>query len=398
MTSDKLREGVMTEAATGVMKRVSPSRAAEREVWAKAAGRCTLCARYLFGETPSYASVAVGQVAHQVGAMDGPKSPRGDSELTDVQRSEPSNLMLLCQPCHRLIDEEPDDYPVEWLARQKNEFETRVREATRFPTLEPTGVVIFTAPIRGNVVTISKPQVFEALQGANLWFASDHHRDSNVEIYLTLPETALGAWAAGQSQIHHALQQVPRLMTDVLAESMSIFALGPIPYLIALGSEIGNKTAVHVFEPHRSDGRTRWRWPTTAEPPRQFVFDVSERDANVEDVLVTVSITADVQVDRLPEDVAATPRVKLRIVGDHKPGAIDSEVSLANFADAWRQLLQNVEAMYPSVRRLHVVAAVGCSAAVELGRARMRDAHPEFVVYQLTGGTDPRYEQALTIG
>jgi hypothetical protein len=187
-------------------------------------------------------------------------------------------------------------------------------------------------------------------------------------------------------------------MTDVQAESISIFALGPIPYLVALGSEIGNKTAVHAFEPQRSDGRARWRWQATAEPPRQFVFDLSERDANVEDVLVTVSITADVQVERLPEDVSVTPRVELRIVGDNKPGAIDSEASLANFADAWRQLLQHVEATYPSVRRLHVVAAVGCSAAVELGRARMRDAHPQFVVYQLTGGPDPRYEPALTIG
>lgn len=377
------------------MKRVSPGRVAEREVWAKAAGRCTLCARYLFGETPSYGAVPVGQVAHQVGATDGPKSPRGDSPLTNVERADQSNLMLLCQPCHRMIDEEPDFYPVEWLARQKEAFETRVRQATRFPTLEPTAVIEFTAPIRGNAVTIPREQIFEALREASLRFAGDHYRDATLEVPLTLPESTVGAWAAGEASISHVLERLPRMMADVGAESVSVFALGPVPFLIRLGAELGNKAAVHVFEPHRGDARGRWRWPTNPAQPVEFAVDTSEHDSNTEDVLVTVSLTAHVQLGRLPSEVAAMPHVSLSVVGDPKPGIIDSPAALGNFSKAWRVLLQQVERSYPSAKRIHLVAAVGCAAAIEVGRWRMRDAHPAFVLYQLT--ENQSYDNVLTL-
>lgn len=386
---------MIDDDAAAPMKRMRPAPLAEREIWAKSAGRCNFCAKYLFAEEFAYKPIAVGQVAHQVGATDGQKSPRGEGTLTANERSEPSNLMLLCQPHHQMIDGDPDRFPVEWLQRTKHDFETRVREATNFASLEPSAAVVLTAPIRGNDVSITREQISEALQFESLRFAGEHYRDSTLEVRLQLPESREDSWNAGQMTIHHRLERLQSMVDDVGAESVSLFALGPIPFLVDLGASVGNKYPVNVFEPHSVGSRTRWRWPVDAGEPNDFVIDVPSPDQSATELVVSVSLTAAVQLDRVPDPIAALPQASLRIDGEPRVGAINSQETLRNFVRAWRTLLQRVEDAFPSATRVHLVAAIGCAAAIELGRWRMRDAHPEFVVYQLL--EDHTYREAITI-
>ncbi len=54
-----------------------------------------------------------------------PGGPRFDKNLSMEERRAPANLMLLCNTCHTLVDEEPKKYTVAVLTRWKSDREAR---------------------------------------------------------------------------------------------------------------------------------------------------------------------------------------------------------------------------------------------------------------------------------
>ena len=74
-------------------------------LWVVAGGRCEYCNTYLLEDDLSGYSLNLGERAHIVGATDAPRSPRGDADLPRAKRDDVDNLMLLCRPHHRVIDE-----------------------------------------------------------------------------------------------------------------------------------------------------------------------------------------------------------------------------------------------------------------------------------------------------
>lgn len=73
----------------------------------------------------------IGEIAHIVAeSADG---PRGESALNASQRSQPTNLVLLCANHHKEIDDLPDSYAVDVLIAIKRDHERWVRELGREP-------------------------------------------------------------------------------------------------------------------------------------------------------------------------------------------------------------------------------------------------------------------------
>lgn len=99
-----------------------------RMLWGRAASRCSFpdCRRELVIDSletddPSL----VGEAAHIVAEQ--PSGPRGDSPLTFEQRNTYSNLILLCNVHHKLVDDQTTTYPVERLQSMKADHEAWVR-------------------------------------------------------------------------------------------------------------------------------------------------------------------------------------------------------------------------------------------------------------------------------
>lgn len=99
-------------------------------LWGRAAARCSMphCrALLVLDETSTASPGLVGEMAHIVGEKkDG---PRGNSPLTDDQRNEYKNLILLCRNHHGEIDQQPEIWPVDRLHGIKMEHETWVRNS-----------------------------------------------------------------------------------------------------------------------------------------------------------------------------------------------------------------------------------------------------------------------------
>lgn len=94
-------------------------------VWTQAGGRCAFvgCGRALVQtEGPGDASL-VGQMAHIVAKSR--QGPRGRDPLDDESRRDAANFVLLCMEHHKLVDDNPLQFPVPVLRRMKEEHEAR---------------------------------------------------------------------------------------------------------------------------------------------------------------------------------------------------------------------------------------------------------------------------------
>lgn len=98
-------------------------------LWGRAASRCAFpeCRMKLTQDKKAAsASFPLGEQAHIVAKeADG---PRGDSPLSTDERDSYFNLILLCPTHHSLIDNNPEDYPIEKLHLIKDSHELWVEE------------------------------------------------------------------------------------------------------------------------------------------------------------------------------------------------------------------------------------------------------------------------------
>lgn len=91
----------------------------QKHIWGLFAGRCAICRNHLV-HVEGVANTLLGEVAHIVGEK--PGAARGDHPMSMDNRSHADNLMLLCQADHKIIDDNPDLYPIERLRLIQRDF------------------------------------------------------------------------------------------------------------------------------------------------------------------------------------------------------------------------------------------------------------------------------------
>jgi hypothetical protein len=394
MASETLSEVTTRETE---IQRKHVSTGTQIRLWAKAAGRCELCAAYLLDGADSFwHAVPVGQIAHIVGASSGKNAPRGESDLTANDRAVEDNLLLLCYSCHKRIDDKAyrDKYTVEFLTQKKQQHERRVREVTDFATLRPTSVVTVSADIRGTAAPISLSQVAEALRPEGYTGMGDDTRNGAFTVKLPGNSTDGWAWAAHRTELDRLTARVAEAVTAGDIETVSIFALAPIPSLVYLGSKLDDKTETRLFRRKRIDDVTAWAWDDAIPTP---TFDVAlvSSPTSVNEATVIVELSSPIKESRLPSGLASLPRITISPTGQiPHPELIGTRTALEEFARVWREALARIENDLPDVRTLHLIASVPAPAAIAMGRHRMRSAQPTMVVYQLNNES---YEPAMEI-
>ncbi len=385
--SDAVRNSRMTRARTSESARI--------EVWAKSAGRCVLCSRYLVGQTGYFHTTLVGQLAHITGATDGTGSPRGQSVLRAGERATAANLMLLCYDCHRRVDSRgmSSYYDEASLIQLKEIHERRVRDATDFAMLAPTMVLSVAARIRGSFAPATDRQISEALRAANLAPGMDDPRDARVDVSLPDSEEADWSWDRARDQIRRSVEMMRERAANHSIGTAAVFAIAPIAVLALLGFYLDDKTDVRVMPANRRDDDARWLWPISQQREVAFDHDPLQPDPVSEDVLVIVSVSGSVDRALMPSEFADVPSVLLT-TAELGPEVVDSPATVAAFGSRWRSLMAAIELAYPAAERVHVVAAIPATLAVEIGRAYMKDSQPDLIIYQRR---DDSYYSAVTL-
>lgn len=356
-----------------------------QQLWAKAAGRCEICNELLNTDEYTQANLNGGQIAHIIAAEQ--NGPRGNSELSAEERNNIENLMLLCYKHHRLIDEQPEEYPVDRLNVIKKEHEDRITLVT---SVHPgkKSLIVFYEP------TIGKDYLTQQYDKAAIILFPHFYPAEGSPLRLEAKNLAVQDeeelyWQLEARQLDEKLKkELPNLLEKGI-NHFSLFALAPQPLLVKLGTILNDKYVVDVYQKHREPGT--WEWQDSAEEGSDIKVN-EPGDTSLPPVLV-FALSANAIKERVSQKLS--DRHSIWIVTCDKPNndMLRAKSQLSDFRKMVRFLLDDIKSV-AQYDTLDVYMAMPAAFAIEFGRIRMAKADMKWRLFDCQNNHDV---EAITI-
>lgn len=345
-------------------------------LWGLAAGRCQYlgCPRELWIDSLTKHEFNTAYIAHIY--ADSPKGPRWDKKLSPALKADISNLMLLCDEHHRLIDKgDVPAHPPERLIAMKRAHEKRIQLQTAIGEDMASHVLLYDANVGRHeakaswdaTVCAMLPDRYPAEKPAfQLGLDNSLVLDHEPE-YWTLERQNL------QRQFEERIR--PRLdRGDV--RHLSIFGIAPQPLLMELGRLLTDMTAADVYQLHREPAT--WKWQPH---PEGFDYLVHPPKRPYPTVALNLSLSATIDHARIKAVLGE--EISLWQVTIDKPGNdfLRSREQLRQFREVFRGLLNRIKAEHGQDVILHIFPAVPVSVAIEIGRIWMPKADLSLRIY-----------------
>ena len=353
-------------------------------LWGKAAGRCEYdgCLERLWLDSLTKFEFNVAYIAHII--ADKPNGPRGHPTLSRGLNCDISNLMLLCDRHHRLVDKEDVlGHPVERLRAMKQSHEQRMEVLTGISLHKQSHVILYGA----NIGELSSPVSYAKALSA---MTPDWYPAETTPITLGMANSSFEDSSEEYWQIESAhlknrfLQQIrPRIAQGELTH-LSVFALAPQPLLILLGTLLSDIPEVEVYQLHREPADWQWRDHT-----RDIEFIVHEPDASLGPPALAISLSATVTDDRITSLFESRVAVWRLTIPEPHNDFLESKHQARQFRETARRLLNTIKARHGEQSRLHVFPVMPAALAVEFGRILAPKADLPLAVYdqhKLRGG------------
>lgn len=359
-----------------VTRHVKPS--VERELWARAAGRCQFsgCNKLLFRSSVTQESVNHSQKAHIYSFSE--KGPRGWgpfrhklSKLNDI-----SNLMLMCHECHKTIDQDAsgERYSADLLICWKTAHEQRVEIVTGIRPDKKSHVMLYGANIGSEKSPIDYHSCIEAMFPH--WYPAGE-RPEIISMRSELKDRSSEFWDAESRNLTHSFKRkILPLIEDDECKNFSVFSLAPQPLLIQLGALLTDKISVETYQLHREP--MSWQWQ---DGNGDFNY-IIEKPANFQGpatlVLALSDHVSNDRIQRVLGDHAAIWKVTL---ADPHNNFMQSKHQLYLFMEEMRKLMVDIKKRHGNDAPLHIFPVMPVSCAIELGRIRMPKADMPWIVY-----------------
>lgn len=326
-----------------------------------------------------------GYNAHNVGSSQ--NGPRGILFISELLSDVSSNILLLCDKHHRLIDKVAlADYNASKLSRMRDEFIDNVQKLLEGLSYEPVPVFSVLWPVG------SYPSSPPALREIAESLSRIRARSKNGRMDIVQNDHSL------MKRPERFVRDIDVFVKDAADEILSLsrqnnykaalFAFGPMPALIGLGALLGNKNEITPMLRYR-DGNC-WMWPqdNPVETPYNMDYDV-EMPASTE-VILSIALTAYPQSMKQKAEELGFPQIKI-VATEMGNAAIPHPENGNRLKADIQRLLQRLKDKY-SVKRLHLLICASNAACVFVGQSF--DSHqPEIIVYDFVDGEmQPRLE------
>ena len=299
------------------------------------------------------------------------RGPRADAKIPAAYINDLSNLMLLCQRCHKLIDDDPKDHPVGRLRRDKASHEERIRHLTGMNANLKTTVVRMTARIAGRAPTIPYAQIADAVDPR---YPVDR---KGVVVELSRVETTGEQLIkVGREEIRARIAQLASAGLDGAApEHISVFALAPIPLLVFLGRELSDKQQVDFFQRHRDTAD--WKWKESGRDV-EYAFSHLRTGSAQDRVALCLSLSGSIDAGSLPAAIDNTFSVYELTLADGPPSPLflRKKSDLENFRRAYMVAMREIVSAHKGVSQLHLFPAAPAPVAIVCGHALLPKVDP----------------------
>lgn len=346
-------------------------------LWGKAGGRCEYegCNARLWLDSLTQEEFNAAYIAHII--ADQPGGPRGDAKLSELLKSDLTNLMLMCDKHHRLIDRDDiPGHPVERLRAMKALHEKRIDVLTDIAPDKQSHVILYGANIGAQGSPLS-------LREAALGMVPDRYPASQQPLTLGLGNSSFEDrtpefWQFEGLQIRNMVaQQIrPRIKSGEVTH-ISIFALAPQPLLMLLGSELSDIPFAEAYQ--RRKEPQSWKWEAD---PAKFDFTVTApTNPKAGDAALVFALSATVTDERVTSILG--PDIPIWRVTIPKPDNdfVRSRAQTEAFRKAIRPLLDQIKGAHGEKATIHVFPAMPVSLAVDFGRVLNGKSDLPLVIY-----------------
>lgn len=345
-------------------------------LWAVSGGRCEYegCNRILHTDILTKRKYNSAYIAHIV--ADKPDGPRGDAVRSSLLCDNISNLMLLCNEHHNLIDKvDVEGHPESRLLVMKRQHEERIRRITDIAPNMSSEIILYGANIGVNNSPLSYQSASEALL-YNYYPASDYPIELGLRNAPFTDDTD-AYWVAEETNLFTQFNQKikPRLMQGN-TDHYSVFAIAPQPLLIKLGVLLNDLNNIKVYQKHREP--STWKWQDISCTIEYILHEPSDK---TKIPVLLFSLSATITHDRIRTVLGDNVSVwEVTINGVPNNDFLKTEALLSDFRRTVRNVFDKIKAHH-GCTELHIFPAMPVSASVELGRVWMPKVDMPMIIY-----------------
>ncbi|HDR4442747.1 MULTISPECIES: SAVED domain-containing protein [Bacillus cereus group] len=372
------------EQGTKKIKRRQLSPAEDYHLWVACGGVCSFegCNRRLI-ESSSGNLTNGGIKAHIIGHAKG--SARHEYmekyEYTQETLEDVSNLMLMCYPHSKYIDDKHtrNQFPPDRLFKMKKDHEERV--ASWAESKKKKSIALIHKRMGGPLADIE-------YDGEAPYILLDAVEDQTV-----FDDFTREGWENGKERNEKLYQKFLKKIKEKDANVGEIFPLSPIPLLIHLGSLLTDTVPYSIYQFNRETGL--WVSANLGEN-KNITLTCSKDVKECDELAVLVSISGIVKIKSVEEvlekefDVISfeinEPGLK-RVL--YKEDVVNIQ---AKIKDEIEKLLQRQD-----YSKIHLFYAGPAGLAIEIGRGINPNIWSEVYLYQYNNRMNPKYQYALSI-
>jgi len=366
------------------------------KLWVKSAGRCEFsgCNKPVWRNDLTLGDGNFGEIAHIIGSSE--DGPRGNKDSANLQIKF-SNLILLCQQCHKEIDDNEDKYPAELLTRWKQKHEDRIEIQTRYPEeIHKSTVLLFSVNI-GERTTPINPEAYR-----NAMFPKFPANEKEIRIAKDdfNGHNDIEYWQAFAKDIRGKIKwYFDAGIDEEEVKHLSVFAIGPMPLLMFLGKCIGDTVTADLYQRHRhiADTNHIWSWPKEEEDIETcYIVNSIRANENDINVAIVLSLSGKIRGDRYEQLVSENFSVYEITIEEPSIHFLNSRKQLDGFSREYRKLLNKIQATHGDSCNISIIPAVPAPIAVECGRVLLPKSDPEIFVYEYDDSQD-RFRRVLKV-
>jgi hypothetical protein len=368
----------------------------ERELWARAAGRCQFngCNRLLYKSPVTQERVNISEKAHIYSFSE--EGPRGWGAFSKNPQglNEVKNLMLMCHDCHKTIDQDQEGlkYSASLLQQWKKEHERRIVTVTGIVANRKSHVIFYGSNIGEQRSPLQQEDAMEAM-------FPDRYPVSENSVCLSMScsheDKSEAFWESESAHLKRVFEQkvVPLIESDS-TKHFSLFCLAPIPLLIQMGSLFTDKIAVDTYQPIREP--KGWHWQ---EFPEGFEFVIKKPQKLTGDPALVISLSDSISHERIKNVVGDNVSVwELTVPEEHIGNDnIRSKAQLSMMRVIVRKLMIQIKDAHGATTPLYIFPAMSVSCSIEMGRARMPKADMPWIIYDQNDKAK-KFIPAITVG
>jgi len=321
-----------------------------------------------------------GYLAHNIASST--KGPRGTLYLSHLLSNEASNVLLLCDIHHRLVDRIASSYyPAPVLTKMREEHVHLCNKL--LDALNYTPVDIFFIPWGVNSQHVEKPNSVAISKSLSVF---EHRASDNI---INVNSGASESMDTDNSFEENASRYIEKCVNKIHdrteGSSAAVFVLGPTFALIGFGAKFGNKSKLMPMLRYRD--ASSWMWPGVQPREDAFIIEEPEIDSDQSEVIVSVKLTAPApKIDKTIEYLNKTAKTEIPVIYVHPPesygygnGAIAHPIEGERLANELKKIFTDLKEVH-CIEKVHLLVCASNAACVYIGQAVDR-SQPEFIVY-----------------